>query len=48
MKLREITTSHVEVIHPDESLQTAAHKMPDRDIGCLPVPDGDDSCHLLL
>jgi len=41
MKLREIITSNVEVIHPDDTLQTAAEKMRDRDIGFLPVCDGD-------
>ena len=41
MKLSEIMTSDVEVIHPDDTLQTAAQKMRDRDIGFLPVCDGD-------
>src|SRR5215207_1901990 len=41
MKLKEIMSDHVEVIHPDDSLQTAAEKMRDRDIGFLPVCDGD-------
>jgi len=41
MKLREIMTSEVEVIHPNDTLQTAASKMHDRDIGFLPVCDGD-------
>ena len=41
MKLSEIMTSEVEVIHPDDTLQTAAQKMRDRDIGFLPVCDGD-------
>lgn len=41
MKLREIMTSNVEVIHPDDTLQIAAEKMRDRDIGFLPVCDGD-------
>ena len=41
MKLREIMTSNVEVIHPDDTLQTAAEKMRDRDIGFLPVCDGN-------
>ena len=41
MKLREIMTDNVEVIHPDDTLQTAAEKMRDRDIGFLPVCDGD-------
>jgi CBS domain-containing protein len=41
MKLNEIMTSDVEVIHPTDTLQTAAQKMRDRDIGFLPVCDGD-------
>ena len=41
MKLKGIMTRDVEVIHPDDSLQTAAQKMQDRDIGFLPVCDGD-------
>ena len=41
MKLNEIMTNDVEVIHPTETLQTAAQKMRDRDIGFLPVCDGD-------
>jgi CBS domain-containing protein len=41
MKLKEIMTRDVEVIHPDETLQVAARKMRDRDIGFLPVCDGD-------
>jgi CBS domain-containing protein len=42
MKLKEIMSSDVEVIHPDDTLQTAAQKMRDRDIGFLPVMDGDE------
>ena len=41
MKLKEIMTSDVEVIQPNDNLQTAAQKMRDRDIGFLPVCDGD-------
>ena len=41
MKLREIMTREVEVVHPDDSLQTAAQKMRYRDVGFLPVCDGD-------
>ncbi|HVF26563.1 MAG TPA: CBS domain-containing protein [Anaerolineales bacterium] len=41
MKLREIMTDHVEVIHPDDTLRTAAEKMRDRDIGFLPVCEGE-------
>lgn len=41
MNLREIMTSDVEVIYLTETLQTAAQKMRDRDIGFLPVCDGD-------
>jgi CBS domain-containing protein len=41
MKLNQIMTGDVEVIHPDDTLETAAQKMRDRDIGFLPVCDGD-------
>ena len=41
MKLKEIMTSDIEVIHPTDTLQTAAQKMCDRDIGFLPVCDGE-------
>lgn len=41
MKLKEIMTREVEIVHPDDSLQTAAQKMRYRDIGFLPVCDGD-------
>jgi CBS domain-containing protein len=33
-------THEVEVIHPDDSLQDAARKMRDHDIGLVPVCDG--------
>jgi CBS domain-containing protein len=41
MKLGEIMTREVEVIQPDDSLRVAARKMRDRDIGFLPVCDGE-------
>lgn len=41
MKLREIMVDRVEVIHLGDTLQTAAQKMRDHDIGILPVCDGD-------
>jgi CBS domain-containing protein len=37
MKLKEVMSTDVEVVHPTDSLQTAAQKMRDRDIGFLPV-----------
>ena len=40
MKLSEIMTSEVEMVQPDDTLQMAARKMRDRDIGFLPVCDG--------
>ncbi len=40
MKLKQIMTQDVEVIRPEDTLQTAAQKMRDRDIGLLPVCDG--------
>ena len=41
MKLEEIMTKEVEVVHPNDSLKEAAQKMRVRDIGFLPVCDGD-------
>ena len=41
MKLKEIMTNDVEVVHPDDPLQAVAQKMRERDIGFLPVCDGD-------
>jgi CBS domain-containing protein len=41
MKLSEIMTQEVEIIQPDDTLRLAAQKMRDRDIGFLPVCDGD-------
>ena len=41
MKLSEIMTRDVVVVQPDENIQAAAQKMRDRDIGFLPVCDGE-------
>lgn len=41
MKLKDIMTREVEIVHPDDSLQTAAQKMRYRDVGFLPVCDGE-------
>ena len=41
MKLKEIMTQEVEVVRPDDTLQTAAQKMKTRSIGFLPVCDGE-------
>jgi CBS domain-containing protein len=42
MKVKEMMTHNVEVIQPNDSLQMAAQKMRDRDIGFLPVYEGDE------
>jgi CBS domain-containing protein len=42
MKLSEIMTREVEIIQPDDTLQVAAQKMRARDIGFLPVCDGEE------
>jgi CBS domain-containing protein len=42
MKLSEIMTRDVIVLQPDDSLQSAAKMMRDRNIGFLPVCDGED------
>ena len=41
MKLKEIMTQEVEIVHTDDSVRTAAEKMRYRDIGFLPVYDGE-------
>jgi CBS domain-containing protein len=41
MKLSEIMTPDVEVVSPNDTLQDAARKMRDRDVGLLPVCDGE-------
>jgi CBS domain-containing protein len=41
MKVKDIMTKEVQVIHPDDSLQAAAEKMSSHDIGFLPVLDAD-------
>jgi CBS domain-containing protein len=42
MKLSEIMTRDVVVMQPDDSLQSAAKRMRDRNIGFLPVCDGEE------
>jgi CBS domain-containing protein len=41
MKVGELMTQDVEVIRPDDSLQTAAKMMADLDAGILPVGEND-------
>jgi CBS domain-containing protein len=41
MKVKELMTKEVEVVHPDDSLMEVARKMRIRDTGFLPVCDGD-------
>jgi CBS domain-containing protein len=41
MQLKEIMTPNVEVVRPDASLQEAAELMMRRDVGPLPVCDGE-------
>jgi CBS domain-containing protein len=41
MQVREVMTRGAECIAPDDSLQEAAQKMKDRDVGPLPVCDRD-------
>ena len=41
MQLREVMTAQVEVIRPDAPIREAAQKMKNRDIGPLPVCDGE-------
>jgi CBS domain-containing protein len=41
MKVKELMTQEVEVVHPNDTLMEAAQKMRVRDVGFLPVCDGD-------
>jgi CBS domain-containing protein len=41
MELREIMTTNVEVVAANESLEHAARKMRDLDVGLIPVCDGE-------
>jgi CBS domain-containing protein len=41
MKVSKIMTPNVVVVSPDDTLQIAARKMQERDIGFLPVCDGE-------
>ena len=47
MKLSEIMTRDVEVIHPEATLEEAAQKMQDLNVGPLPVCDGDELVGML-
>jgi CBS domain-containing protein len=41
MRIGDVMTRRVEVIHPDASVADAAEKMKSLDVGVLPVCDGD-------
>lgn len=41
MKVKEIMTKEVDILHPDNSWKEAAQKMRVRNVGFLPVFDGD-------
>jgi CBS domain-containing protein len=41
MQVREVMTRGVECVRPDDTLQTAARKMRDLDVGPMPVCDND-------
>ena len=42
MKIKEIMTHTVEVIHPSDTLQNAAEKMRNHNVGFLPVYNGGE------
>ena len=42
MKIKEIMTRTVEVIHPNDTLQNAAEKMRNHNVGFLPVYNGGE------
>lgn len=42
MKVREVMTPNIEVVHSADPIQKAAQKMEDLNIGALPVAAGDE------
>jgi CBS domain-containing protein len=40
MQIKDVMTRDVEVIRPDDTIQQAARKMKDLDVGAMPVCDG--------
>jgi len=42
MQVKEVMTRRVECVRPDDTLQTAARRMRDLNVGPLPVCGGDD------
>jgi CBS domain-containing protein len=42
MLVKDVMTRHVECVRPDDTIQTAARKMRDLDVGPMPVCGGDD------
>ena len=42
MQLKEFVNSRVETVQSDDTLQRAAEKMRDLDVGSLPVCDGGE------
>jgi CBS domain-containing protein len=47
MKVRDIMTTNVEFVRPDDTLKTAACAMKEHDIGLLPVCDGEQFVGML-
>jgi CBS domain-containing protein len=41
MKVKDVMTRHVECVGPDETIQAAARKMRDLDVGPMPICDHD-------
>ena len=41
MQVQEIMTRDVSIVSPDETLETAATRMAQLDVGALPVAEGD-------
>jgi CBS domain-containing protein len=49
MQLKEFVNSRVETVQSDDTLQRAAEKMRDLDVGSLPVCDGNRSgCNITV
>ena len=47
MKLQELMTPNIEIVRPNATLEEAAMRMKERDIGLIPVCDDEQLCGML-
>lgn len=47
LKLRDVMSTRIEVVHPEATIQKAAEKMKDYDIGILPVVEDQEAIGMI-